>query len=159
MIQPTSEHKTQHDAHITRGLARLRELGCKLTPQRRAMLALFASREGHWTPQDVLDQLATLEPGLSRATVYNNLDLFAQAGLVQRVQAESGQTYFDPNLTPHHHAVCTGCQHIIDVTLPESVTQAMVAAMMQAMPPGQAFAVDGVTLWVNGVCEACRRDA
>lgn len=134
-------------AQIEEGKERLRALGYKLTPQRCAVLRLFAAQPTHMTAQEVWSQLEHIEPGLSRATVYNTLEVLEQAGVLLRVQAEGGPTYFDPRIDPHHHAQCGRCGQIFDLEL--------APVSPAALPTLEGFAVESVTLWLRGTCAAC----
>lgn len=135
-------------------LETLRARGCKMTSQRRSMLALFFGADEHLTAPEVFSRLAGSDVELSRATVYNNLDLFAQEGLLSRVACErSGLTYYERAKAPHHHAVCGRCGAIFDVALPEP----LVASMTDAASSSLAGAVDvsSARIWFDGCCRGC----
>lgn len=141
-------------------MERLRALGYKLTPQRCAMLRLFAQAPTHMTAQQLWSELERLEPEarLSRATVYNTLDVLEQAGLVLRVVTDDGQIYYDPRVEPHHHAQCTACGALFDLELAHDAAtpSALVSAVHGALG---GFAVASVSLWLRGVCAACQARA
>ena len=90
----------------------LQRAGLKLTPQRMAIVRLFADDGSHPTAQDLFERLRPTFPSMSFATVYNTLDALARAGLagIVRLPGKRGDAArFDPNTRPHHHAVCDGC--------------------------------------------------
>ena len=133
---------------IERGAERLRHLGCKLTPQREAMLAMLGDGPGHRTAAELA---CALDDGASsRATVYNNLELFERAGIVRRLVASDGQTYYDANLEAHHHGVCRDCRAIFDIAL----DPALAAAWLEAAR-GAGFAAESVSAWFDGRCTSC----
>ena len=136
-------------------LETLRDRGCKMTSQRRSMIDLFSHADEHLTAPEVFARLSEGgEANLSRATVYNNLDLFAQEGLLSRIVCErSGQTYYERTKEPHHHAVCSECGAIFDVPLPEALLAAMQDAASSSLGPG--VDVSGVRIWFDGHCTAC----
>ena len=137
-------------------LTLLRERGCKMTPQRRAMLELFFRADAHLSAPQVLEMLEDIEPGLSRATVYNNLDLFEQEGLLSKVTCEqTGQSYFERTKEPHHHAVCESCGAIFDVPIPHDVLDALVEAAGRSL--ANVARVGGASVWFKGVCRECNK--
>src|ERR1700690_1915287 len=101
--------------------AMLRDLqgaGLKLTPQRIAIVRLFAGNESHPTAQDLYERLLPNFPTMSFATVYNTLEALAPAGLASLVRLPGRQgssARFDPNTGPHHHAVCEVCGAVVDI--------------------------------------------
>jgi Fur family transcriptional regulator, iron response regulator len=52
---------------------------------------------------------------LSRATVYNTLNLFVEKGLLRELVLAEGKVVFDPKLSPHHHFIDDETQNIVDI--------------------------------------------
>src|SRR5215831_20097321 len=108
----------KNDARATAMLRDLRRAGLKLTPQRIAIVRLFAGDTSHPTAQDLFERLRPSFPSMSFATVYNTLDTLARAGLAGTVRLPGKRgdaARFDPNTGPHHHAVCDGCGSVLDI--------------------------------------------
>jgi len=82
---------------------------------------------------------------LSFATVYNTLRALDEVGHLGRLEL-GGATRFDPNVTPHHHAVCDRCGSVRDVPV----------ARAPRKPELLGFAVERVEYVYRGVCSACR---
>ena len=96
----------------------LKRAGLKLTPQRIAIVQLFAGDETHPTAQDLFERLRPSFPSMSFATVYNTLDTLARTGLAGTVRLPGKRgdaARFDPNTNPHHHAVCDACGTVVDI--------------------------------------------
>jgi Fur family peroxide stress response transcriptional regulator len=125
-------------------LEALREGGVKLTPQRRAIVALFAGDPTHPTAQEIFDRLRDTHPGMSFATVYNTLARLRSLGLCREIAVQTGATRFDPNVGRHHHTVCDRCGAVRDVTAHEDSVTAI---------PG--FAVRAVEHIYRGLCANC----
>ncbi|MFP4598672.1 MAG: Fur family transcriptional regulator [Persicimonas sp.] len=141
---------------LDRGLDRLRESGCRLTPQRKAILEVFGGQPEHLTPQQVFSKLEDAVSSLSLATVYNTLELFEEVGLVKRLHAHDGQTYFEPTAEDHHHAVCDKCGGIFDVHIePDSLDQ-LISATRTLHGAESQFEVEQADVWLRGVCAPCR---
>jgi Fur family peroxide stress response transcriptional regulator len=138
----------------------LRRAGLKLTPQRIAIVRLFAADTSHPTAQDLYERLRGEFPSMSFATVYNTLDALARADLagILRLPGKRGDTArFDPNRAPHHHAVCDGCGAVVDVAAGSlSPSPAATRKVLQAAP---GFAVRAVERVYRGVCARCAREA
>src|SRR3954466_7279437 len=98
-----------------RMLAGVRAAGLKVTPQRMAIVRELAGDESHPTAQELFDRLRPGLPTMSFATVYNTLDALSAAGLCAAMSLSPGSGRFDPNMMPHHHAVCDSCGAVRDV--------------------------------------------
>jgi Fe2+ or Zn2+ uptake regulation protein len=134
----------------------LKRAGLKLTPQRMAIVRLFATDESHPTAQDLFEKLRPAFPTMSFATVYNTLDALAKAGLagLVRIPGKRGDAArFDPNTTAHHHAVCDGCGAVLDIAAGTlSPTPGAVDKLRRAAP---GFQVRSVERTYRGLCAAC----
>ena len=134
---------------------KLRGAGFKITPQRVTLLELFCEHFEHLTPQDIHGLLEGAEASLSLATVYNNLEVFEQVGIVNRVVCDRGQTFFDPNVEPHHHAICNGCGEIFDLEVPADTVAKLLHATRVAADAEVEFTVQEATVWFRGTCGHC----
>jgi Fur family peroxide stress response transcriptional regulator len=134
----------------------LRRAGLKLTPQRIAIVKLFAGDESHPTAQDLFEKLRPAFPTMSFATVYNTLDALAKAGLagLVRIPGKRGDAArFDPNTTAHHHAVCDSCGAVIDIAAGTLAPTPGALAKLRRAAPG--FWVRTVERTYRGLCAAC----
>ena len=95
--------------------AGLKGKGILLTIQRSAILAFLQGNSQHPTAEVIYQNLRGMYPALSRATVYNTLDLFKEHGLVQEITIERHKAHYDYNTEPHHHFLCRHCGGIYDV--------------------------------------------
>src|SRR3954451_12253561 len=100
---------------VERMLAGVRAAGLKLTPQRMAIVRALAADTSHPTAQELYERLRPALPTMSFATVYNTLDALRAAGLCAALSLSPGSGRFDPNMQPHHHAVCDGCGSVTDI--------------------------------------------
>jgi Fur family peroxide stress response transcriptional regulator len=136
----------------------LKRAGLKLTPQRMAIVRLFAEDDSHPTAQDMFERLRPSFPSMSFATVYNTLDTLARAGLagIVRLPGKRGDAArFDPNTSPHHHAVCDGCGAVLDIAAGTlSPTPSAVNKLRRVVP---GFSVRAVERIYRGLCARCAR--
>lgn len=85
-------------------LQRLQAAGLRATPKRVAIGALlFDGVDRHVTADDVAAMARGSGVRVSLATVYNTLNQFVAAGLMKRITLDTERTYFDTNVTDHHH--------------------------------------------------------
>lgn len=83
----------------------LREHGIQPSAQRLAVAQYVLDTTKHPSADQVLEEVGSRFPMLSRATVYNTLNLFVEKGLLRELVLAEGKTVFDPNLEPHHHFI------------------------------------------------------
>lgn len=155
----SSEPPPAGETWLERGLERLREHDHKITAQRRAILELFGDRGEHLTAKEIYGALEPELPSLSLATVYNTLELFEDEEIVTRLNAESGETYYDPNVSPHHHAVCRECGDLFDVRVDDDALADLTDRIETFDHEDDGFEADRATLWFRGRCESCRSSA
>jgi len=85
-------------------LARLRQVGLRPTRQRLALAKLlFEGGDRHVSAEALHGEAEAAGIRVSLATVYNTLHQFTHAGLLREVVVDAGRSYFDTNITDHHH--------------------------------------------------------
>ncbi len=160
--QGTVAKPTAAAGRIDQMLSGVRAAGLKLTPQRVAIVRALAGDPTHPTAQEIFDRLQSSMPTMSFATVYNTLDALTAAGLCGSLSLSPGPARFDPNMVPHHHAVCDGCGLVRDVLLgAEAIAPARRPAIAPARgttsgaPAVPGFEVRAVEHIYRGLCAAC----
>ncbi len=96
-------------------IKKLGAAGIKPTAHRLAVAAALAGDRTHPTADRVWEKVRKSFPAISRATVYNTLDLFAEKGLVLRRSLNSGAAVYDPFTAPHHHLVDEVTGEVYDI--------------------------------------------
>lgn len=82
----------------------LREAGLRPTRQRLGLARLlFENGDRHVTAEQLHGEAARANLRVSLATIYNTLNQFTEAGLMREVMVEPGRSYYDTNITDHHH--------------------------------------------------------
>ncbi len=84
---------------------RLTRSGIRPSAQRVAIARYVLATDEHPTADRVWQRVQRELPMVSRATVYNTLQLLAEKGLVRQLVLAEGSTVFDANVEPHHHFV------------------------------------------------------
>jgi Fur family iron response transcriptional regulator len=89
----------------TRVESLLRKHGIQASPQRVAVGEVALFTESHPTAEEVSARARAKQPWLSRATVYNTLNLFVRKGLLRTFQLGEGPVVYDPKMSAHHHFI------------------------------------------------------
>ncbi len=105
-----------HPALSERMATQLRHAGLRPTRQRIALgRIIFAKGHRHLSAEDLHTEAEAAGFRVSLATVYNALNQFTQAGLLREVAIDGGRTFFDTNVTDHHHFFVEGEGRLIDL--------------------------------------------
>ena len=84
-------------------LSLFEEHGILPTPQRIEIADILLERPQHLSAEQILDQLRTAGSSVSKATVYNTLNLFSERGLIREVMVDPVRKFYDSTTHPHHH--------------------------------------------------------
>ena len=118
-----------------------------MTKQRALVLDIVRSAKCHYTAEEVFERAKLVLPGISRATVYNNLHALEREEMIRRIRGEDLSDRYDSSFTPHGHLFCTVCHGILDFeieTLPDELVKITDGT------------IDSYELKVRYVCSACR---
>ena len=120
--------------------AELEGRGIQATAQRMRIAELLFARDQHLTAEQIIETLAGQGRRVSKATVYNTLNLFAGKGLLRPLQVDPERGLFDSNMRPHHHIHVEDTGELIDVP-----PGAVEFSRLPPLPPGtESVAVDVV---------------
>ena len=120
----------------------------RLTRQRKVILEALRSVKTHPTADEVYDMVRQELPRISLGTVYRNLEVLSEMGLIQKLEMAGLQKRFDGNPEPHYHIRCLNCGCVRDVDVE------MKLDMMKKNMSG--FLVQGYRLEFVGVCPDCQ---
>lgn len=93
----------------------LRKHGIQPTPQRMAVMEYLLRTEAHPSADDILDNVRLSCPTVSRATVYNTVNLLVEKQLLRTLAFREGVVVFDPNLKRHHHFIDEETGRVFDI--------------------------------------------
>ena len=77
--------------------------GIMPTPQRVEIASILLERPQHLSAEHIIDMLKAAGSAVSKATVYNTLNLFSERGLVREVMVDPVRKFYDSTTHPHHH--------------------------------------------------------
>ncbi len=121
----------------------------KHTRQKELIYHTVLQSHAHPTADEVYNALKPSNPGLSLATVYRNLNAFADEGRILRIPMPSGGDRYDGTLRQHYHMVCEKCGELYDIDLDT------LDSLSEQIYRKSGFAVSGIQLLIHGVCESC----
>ena len=126
------------------------ELSTKQFRKRNAILECLQNTQAHPSAETLFQMLQKEHPDISLATVYRNLTLFKNQGLIQSLGTVNGIERFDGNTDPHVHFICGTCNSVLD--LPEMEAPESLCSEAAKATGGQ---VTGCQLIFTGTCQDC----
>lgn len=127
----------------------LQNKGLRRTQERFAILDAIYSIEGHFTMEELLDVMNASKFHVSRATLYNTMELLTAAHLVIRHKfANSSQYEKSFNMTTHFHRICMSCGSVTEVQ-DDKLRQVIENAH------SKGFSIDHTVLYMYGTCSKC----
>lgn len=120
------------------------------TPQRRIILEELSSLTSHPTATEIYDLVRKRLPRIGLGTVYRNLEIMAQCGMIVKLDLGGTQKRFDAITAPHYHIRCTSCGRIEDIELePQSSLENKAAQATE-------YRITGHNIEFEGICRHCR---
>ena len=121
--------------------------------QRERILALLRSTDTHPTANWLFGRLKKEFPNLSIGTIYRNIGILVQQGLIGRIAFGSTFDRLDANVTEHYHFICERCDAIIDLKLP------IERGLDKQVPTSEGFEVHRHAVEFYGLCPKCAKKA
>jgi Fur family transcriptional regulator, peroxide stress response regulator len=137
------------EMHLRDALDTLKSTGVRITPQRHAILEFLIQSMIHPTADDIYKALESKFPNMSVATVYNNLRVFREAGLVKELTYGDSSSRFDFVTNDHYHIICDSCGKIVDFHYPGLDEVEHLASHVTG------FKVNSHRMEINGICPDC----
>lgn len=109
---------TVSENQLKEALGNLKSSGVRITPQRHAILEYLIDTMTHPTADEIYKSLEGKFPNMSVATVYNNLRVFKEVGLVKELTYGDSSSRFDYVTNHHYHIICEDCGKIVDFHYP-----------------------------------------
>ncbi len=87
----------------------------RMTKQRQLILEELRKVTSHPTADDMYQVLRKKMPKISLGTVYRNLEILSDTGIIQKIDVGGTQKRFDADISTHYHIRCTICGRVADV--------------------------------------------
>ena len=121
-------------------------------PQRRAaILDELRRNPSHPTASELLDRVRRSLPSITLATVYRNLGILEDLGLVRQVGTGTSPARFDAATKQHLHARCVQCGRVADLPL------ATLPNLLRPAQDASDFLIRDYTIVFEGICPQCRK--
>lgn len=121
----------------------------KWTPQRLAILKYLDGNKNHPSAEEIYEALSKDFPTMSVATVYNVLEFLKRTNRVKEIYIDPEKRRFDPDVTPHHHAICVKCKKVFDF-----YQDIKIPDLTKSYPD---FKILDVHLQIHVLCSECKK--
>lgn len=121
----------------------------RITPERFEVLDAALEQKGHFGADELYVSMKFNKSNISRATVYNTLELLAQCGLLAKRNFGDGKTNYESsyNRINHDHLICTHCGQIIEFSSPK------IKKIVDEVCKELGFKPDGYSFNIFGKCD------
>ena len=121
----------------------LKKSPLNFTSQRKALIEIiFADGNTHFTAEDIHKKAKEKKINISLATIYNNLNIFKNFNMLNKVITNSEKMYFDTNLKDHHHFYCAETGELTDIN-----SSKVVITKLPEIPQGKT--INSVNVVIN----------
>ncbi len=117
--------------------------------QREAILEVLSSTKSHPTADWIYEELKKSYPNIGLATVYRNLRLFEEQGLLIKLDVGDGFDHFDADTSEHSHFFCQSCKKVLDIKIPKQEFQSL-------LPDGYSYERHQLVFF--GKCDDCLQE-
>lgn len=135
-------HSARERSDSAQFARRLAAHGIRPTAQRMRVASVLLAEPQHLSAEQLLARLRSSGARVSKATVYNTLNLFAAHGLIRQLAVDGARTWFDSNVAAHYHFHDLDSGALTDVEVPE-----VAFSRLPEPPPGMEVA--GVELVIR----------
>ena len=116
--------------------------------QRELITEIIKGRKDHPTADMIYNTARELEPNISLGTVYRNLKLLVDEGVIITLETEDKRLHYDGDISRHSHFICNNCGKIVDLFKPADTPQEIKDA---------GLTVTGEKCVYYGLCNGCNR--
>ena len=143
MTSPTNATNPIAAGGLEAAIGRCRDLGMRLSRQRRMVLELLWDVKDHLSARDIFEKLNARGRNIGHTSVYQNLEALQSAGVIECLDRASGRLY-GYRSDPHSHLTClnTGSIQDLDVELPPD--------LLRQIEEHTGFSIESYTLHLSG---------
>ena len=133
--------------------AHMEQHGLRKTPERFAILEEIYRRNDHFDAETLYNEMLRQQYRVSRATVYNTLELLLTCDLVSRLQFGKNQAQYEKSYgyKQHDHIICVDCKKVVEFCDPRiQQIQSMMGELLN-------FRITHHSLQMYGICGTCQK--
>ncbi|HHL34108.1 MAG TPA: transcriptional repressor [Desulfobulbaceae bacterium] len=124
----------------------------RLTTQRQIILEELSKVKTHPTASEVYDMVRKRLPRIGLGTVYRNLELMAENGMIVKLEVGGTQKRFDATTDAHYHIRCSCCGRVDDIDVP------VLDSLVDAASENSSYQIIGHHIEFTGICSKCREE-
>ena len=141
-----------HSVRLNEIITRLKEQGCRMTPQRLAVGKILANSEDYLSAEKVYERVKPDFPFTSLATIYKTVTLLKKLGEVMELGfVDDSNRYDGIRPFPHPHLICLKCKRIIDPDIP------VVSELSIELAQKTGYRIINHRLDFFGICPSCQK--
>ena len=133
--------------------SQLRSIDQRYTKNRRQLISILSNE----TKPLTINQILEIDSGLAQSSVYRNLSVLEEAGLVVRILTNDDHAHYElaeQILDHHHHIICSPSGEILDFHLSEKIEKALESSLKE-IADNFGFSIDKHRLDLLGTCGDC----
>ncbi len=140
-------------ARLNRIITTLKEKGCRMTPQRLAVVKVLANSEEHLNAEKIYERVKVDFPFTSLATIYKTVTLLKKMGEVMELGfVDDSNRYDGTRPYPHPHLICLKCKRIIDPDIP------VLSELSKELAQKTGYRIMNHRLDFFGICPSCQKN-
>ncbi|MFA5536317.1 MAG: transcriptional repressor [Bacillota bacterium] len=121
-----------------------------MTKQKKVIMDLLEGTDIHPTADWVYEEARKILPDISLGTVYRNLRVLTETGIIQELNYGSTYSRYDGNPDPHYHFICKVCGRVLDVPIE------IWESLNEEVEDATGWIVEQHRLEFSGVCTVCK---
>ena len=145
-------NSNNNDYYYLTGKKIMTKINFRNTNQRKIIFKELKKSKKHPTAMEIYDSVRNRLPNISLGTVYRNLDVLREMGLVKRIYSGDSQMHFDACLDDHNHIRCLGCGKVRDIQVDPSVE------FDNGLKNQDNFEIIGYNIEFVGLCPDCKNN-
>ncbi|MCI5147865.1 MAG: Fur family transcriptional regulator [Candidatus Electrothrix sp. MAN1_4] len=122
----------------------------RMTHQRELILEELGNCHNHPTADALYERIKKKLPRISLATVYRNLEILSEAGMIRKLEISGRQKRFDKEIEQHDHIFCVQCRRVDDIKFDQSRLVSLEEE------DSQGYAISGCRVEFFGICPKCQ---
>ncbi|PIE58251.1 MAG: transcriptional repressor [Desulfobulbus propionicus] len=123
----------------------------RMTHQRKLILSELKKSTTHPTADELYERVKKEMPRISLATVYRNLEILSEVGIIRKLEISGRQKRFDWELEDHNHIYCVKCHRVDNIKL-DHKPQIMIQPEEK-----KGYRISGCRVELYGLCPECQK--
>lgn len=141
-----------HSIRFNEMMKKLKTKGCRLTPQRLAVVKILAASEDHLSADKIFERVKPDFPSTSLATIYKTVTLLKKIGELMEIGfVDDSNRYDGMRPYPHPHLICMKCKTMLDPDIPT------LSELPKELAQKTGYQIVNHRLDFFGICPQCQR--